>query len=105
MAETPTIKEPLLNQTAWFAAGIVTSVLVNNSVVITDFIRKSSNNNVSIIEYEVFASHNLGTIKNVKLRDAFNNILAEMNVNIDNTFNVRMNHKILFEEGIDESST
>lgn len=102
MAETASIQPAMLRRVATFTASDVASVLINNSVRIPreDFIRASSTEGLVNFEYEVYASHGLGTITNVKLQDSLSETLAEINVAIDNTFNVRMRHQILFQEGI-----
>lgn len=109
MAETPSLQPELFNHLAKFTASDVKSVLINDTVRILDtdenFLDKSSNGSMLTIEYEVYASHGLGTITNVKLLDANDKSLAEISLNIDNTFNVRMRHQIHFGEGINEQTT
>ena len=105
MAESPSIQARLLNKLAAFTADDVKAVLINNTHKLTDFIDKSSVGDNTFIEYEVYASLGLGAITNIKLLDALDQPLANMTVSIDNTFNVRMSHKIHFEEGINAETT
>ena len=100
MADTPSIQPLLLEKLATFTADDVKSVLVNNTHKISNFISKSATGGMVSIEYEVYASHGLGEITNVKLLDALDHTLAEITVSIDNTFNVRMRHNIHIEEGL-----
>lgn len=102
VAGTPSIQAALLRHVATFTAQDVASVLLNNTLRIprTNFIRASSDESLVHIEYEVYASSGLGTITNVKLQDSLGETLVEIPVAIDNAFNVRMNHKIRFQEGI-----
>jgi len=101
MAETPSIQPELLKHVAHFTARDVAYAFINGKLLIpsTDFLEATSTDNLAKIRYEVFASSGLGTITNVKLQDASRNTLAEINVAIDNSSNVRMSHKIKFEEG------
>lgn len=107
MAETPSVQSALLRHVAAFTAQDVASVLVNNTYRIprSKFIDASSSEGLVHIEYEVLSGEGLGTITNVKLQDSLGETLIEMNVVIDNTFNVRMNHKIRFQEGINAETT
>lgn len=100
MAETPSIQPLLLGRLATFTADDIKSVLVNNRHQISTFINKSSTGSSTHVEYEVYASAGLGAITNVKLLDALGQTLADITVDIDNTFNVRMHHQIHFGEGI-----
>lgn len=105
MADTPSIQARLLNKLATFTADDVQSVLINGTHKISTFINKSSEGGNVSIEYEVYASLGLGEITSVQLLDAANQPLADITVSIDNTFNVRMRHKIHFEEGINAETT
>lgn len=105
MANTPSIQPLLLGKLASLTASDVKSVLVNNQLTITDFILKTSTNGTVAIEYEVFASHGLGEITNIKLLDAMNQPLADITVSIDNTFNVRLHHNIEIMEGLNAETT
>lgn len=101
MAETPTIQPELLKHVARFTASDIAFALINDSHEIprADFIEATSTDNLAKIRYEVFASVGLGAITNIKLLDVDKNLLAEINVVIDNSANVRLSHKIKFEEG------
>ena len=102
MADTPSIQPELLRQVAAFTRDDIGAVLINNILRIEkkDFISASTEENLVKIEYEVPASEDLETITNVKILDVLGRILVDTTVAIDNTFNVRMNHKIRFEEGV-----
>ena len=107
LPEIPSIQDKLLSDVASFTASDIASALINNTLLIPreQFIEATSNANLVKIAYEVFASHGLGTITNIKLRNGAGDVLAEINVAIDNTFNVRMSHKIKFEEAVNETTT
>lgn len=105
MAGTPSLQPELFNDLARYTADDIKAVLVNNTHRISTFIIKSSTGSMVTIEYEVYASAGLGTITNVKLLDDSDNALADITVDIDNTFNVRMHHQIHIGEGINAETT
>ncbi len=101
MADAQSIQQAMLDNVARFTATDVAYALINDkySIPRENFIEAASSGCLARIHYEIPASAELGTITNVKLQDASKNTLAEINVVIDNSSNVRMNHKIRFEEG------
>lgn len=99
LANVSSLKAELFNTVATFTADEITSVLLNDTVVIDAFDLKQASNNIANIEYTVFTGQ-LNTITNIKLRDSSNNTLSESVVYVPLADDVLMKHTIVVKEGV-----
>lgn len=95
---TRSIQSGFLRDIATFAASDIASVLINDSVAITDFETKESAENVATISYEV-ASSQASEITNVKLRNSSGAVLTSADVYVPVSSVALMKHTIIVKEG------
>lgn len=100
LATAKSLQNELLNDIATFSAESIASVLLNDSIEITEFETKKAESNVAIIEYSVPASLGITEITNIKLRDADANILTSSTVYVPIVEDVIIKHKINVKEGV-----
>ena len=99
MPETKSIQTSLLNDTASFLASDISSVLINDSVEITQFSVKSASDNTVSVEY-VVAPNMTNLMSNIKLRKADGTVLTEVAVYVPVSSTVMGKHLITVKEGV-----
>jgi hypothetical protein len=98
MATVPSLKAALFADVAAFAVTDIDHILINNTVTISEFSKKTSVDGECQLEYEVSAE-DVSTITNIKIRKADNTVLSEVIVYVTITDSVLMKHYILAKEG------
>lgn len=98
MPEMKSVQDALLNDTAEFVADDIASVLINDSIAITNFETKSVIGNQLTMEYEVTPLMT-SLITNIKLLRADNEILTESDVYVPVSETVLSKHIIRVKEG------
>ena len=98
MPEMKSVQDALLNDTAEFVADDIASVLINDSIAITNFETKSVTGNQLTMEYEVTPSMT-SLITNIKLLRADDEILTESDVYVPVSETVLSKHIIRVKEG------
>lgn len=99
MAESKSVQQALLNDMADFVADEIASVLINDSIVITDFSVKSVSNNQISLQYAVTPSMT-SVVTNIKLRRADDTVLTQVPVYVPVTQTVISKHIITVKEGV-----
>ncbi len=97
MAETKSIKPLFLNDLANFTADDVATVLINDSLVVTDFDLKAAADSVANIEYSLPIGA-ADVITDIKLRKADASVLTESVVYVPLTTGAVIKHKIPIKE-------
>lgn len=98
MPGTKSIQTSLLNDTANFVASDIQSVLINNSIEITEFNVKEAEDNVVSVEYTI--TPNMTTlVTDVKLRRADGAVVTQASVYVPVTDTVISKHLITVKEG------
>lgn len=100
MANTNSLTNELLTSTANFINGIIDKIIVNDDVVITDFITKKVSNNVVELEYNVNNDMGVNFINRLRVCKADNTILTDVNVYVPVIGETLVNHKISVSEGV-----
>lgn len=95
---TKSIQSAFVTDIASFAASDIASVLINDSVVITDFTLKQASGNSVTITYEV-TSAQATEVTNVKLRNSSGAVLTSSTVYVPVSSAALMKHTILVKEG------
>lgn len=99
MAETRSIQQSLLNDTANFVVGDIAGVLLNDSVKISQFRLKQVSENVVSVEYEVTPDMT-NLVTNIKLLRADDGVLTHSVVYVPVTQTVVSKHIVTVKEGI-----
>lgn len=100
MANTNSLTNELLTSTANFINGIINKIIVNDDVVITDFITKKVSDNVVELEYNVNNDMGVNFINRLRVCKADNTILTDVNVYVPVIGETLVNHKISVSEGV-----
>lgn len=100
MANTNSLTNELLTSTANFINGIIDKIIVNDDVVITDFVTKKVSNNVVELEYNVNNDMGVNFINRLRVCKADNTILTDVNVYVPVVGETLVNHKISVSEGV-----
>lgn len=100
MANTNSLTNELLTSTANFINGIIDKIIVNDDVVITDFITKKVSDNVVELEYNVNNDMGVNFINRLRVCKADNTILTDVNVYVPVIGETLVNHKISVSEGV-----
>ena len=98
MADIKSIKDALIEDTANFVLSDIHSVLINDTVEITDFRVSAVVYNVVTLEYQVTPAM-CSEIENIKLRKKDGTVLTESQVYVPVTANVLSKHNIKIKEG------
>ena len=98
MAETKSVQQALLNDTASFVANDVAKVVINNSITVSDFRLKQVSDNVVSIEYVVDPSMT-DIITDIKLLRADDTVLTQSVVYVPVTDTIISKHIITVKEG------
>ena len=98
MADIKSIKDSLIEDTANFVLSDIHSVLINDTVEITDFRVSAVVHNVVTLEYQVTPAM-CSEIENIKLRKEDGTVLTESQVYVPVTANVLSKHNIKIKEG------
>ena len=98
MADIKSIKDALIEDTANFVLSDIHSVLINDTVEITDFRVSAVVHNVVTLEYQVTPAM-CSEIENIKLRKEDGTVLTESQVYVPVTANVLSKHNIKIKEG------
>lgn len=98
LASSRSISSKFTNNVAAFAASDVASVLINDTVKITNFSTKSAEGNIATVSYTVNPQQ-VSEITNVKLLDSSNSVLSSADVYVPMSGTVIMKHTILVKEG------
>lgn len=98
LANTASAQAALLNSIASFTVGEIASVLINDSISITNFEIKSASNNLVTVSYIVTSSQ-ASEVTNIKLRDSAGRVLTSAPVYVPITDSIIMKHTILVKEG------
>lgn len=96
---TPSVTPALLNSIVTFAVEDVASVLINNSVVITDFTTQSAAGNVATLAFDVNVAQT-SQITNIKIRDASDTVLTNSTVWIPIVDSANIKHTLTVREGV-----
>lgn len=99
MAETKSIQQPLLNGAAAFVASDIASVLINNTIAITEFRLKQVADNVVSVEYVVSADI-ADVVTDIKLLRADGTVLTQSVVYVPVTDTIISKHIITVKEGV-----
>lgn len=100
LAETASIQSTFLNGLTAEANSMVAKALINDIYTIEDFEVKQTADNKVTLEYIVPGVSELGTITNVKLLDASDNVLTNAVVYVPLTSDAVMKHTITIKEGV-----
>lgn len=98
MADIKSIKDALIEDTANFVLSDIHSVLINDTVEITDFRVSAVVYNVVTLEYQVTPAM-CSEIENIKLRKEDGTVLTESQVYVPVTATVLSKHNIKIKEG------
>ena len=98
MPDIKSIQQALLNDTANFVSGDIASVLINDSVVITEFRLNQVSDNIVSIEYDVSPAMTT-LITDIKLRKADDTVLTQSSVYVPVTQDIISKHIITVKEG------
>ena len=99
MADTKSIQPALLSGAANFVVDDIASVLINDSIEITEFRLKEVAENVASIEYSV-TPQMTSLISNIKLRRADGTMLTQAVVYVPVTDTIVSKHIITVKEGV-----
>lgn len=99
MAETKSIQQALLNDTATFVLSDISYVLLNDSIKVSIFLVNEVSENVATIKYAV-TPEMTNLITNVKLMKADNTVLTQSAVYVPVTQTVTNKHTITVKEGV-----
>ena len=98
MPGTKSIQTSLLNDTANFVASDIHSVLINNSIEITEFNVKEAEDNVVSVKYTITPDMTT-LVTDVKLRRADGAVVTQASVYVPVTDTVISKHLITVKEG------
>jgi len=98
MPKISSITNDLLNDIAGFTADDIDNVLINDTLQVSSFTQKKSDQNMATIEYDV-TDDSITEIKNIKLRKA-NTVLSEADVSISVAESTSFKHLIQIREGM-----
>lgn len=98
MADKASITEKLLHDTAGFVLSDIKSVLINDSVKITNFRVQSAIGPLVTLEYEVTPAQ-VEEVTNIKLLDEDDNVLSNSSVWVPVTQTILGKHTIRIKEG------
>lgn len=98
MADKASITEKLLHDTAGFVLSDIKSVLINDSVKITNFRVQSAIGSLVTLEYEVTPAQ-VEEVTNIKLLDEDDNVLSNSSVWVPVTQTILGKHTIRIKEG------
>lgn len=98
LATITSIQDSLLAGTANYVKDTIAKVLLNGTVVISNFVTKQVNNNTVELEYKV-TSNDVNTITLLQLCKADDTILTSVSVYVPIVGETLVNHKIKISEG------
>lgn len=99
VASILSIDANLLHALAEETISQIASVLINDTLAITEFSVKSATAGVATIQYTVPISGGITTITNIKLLDALDNVLSSAPVYIPISIDTALKHYITVAEG------
>lgn len=99
MSNIPSVQQALLNDAATFVSGDIASVLINDSIEISNFRTNQVSDNKVSIEY-VVTPEMTNVITDIKLRKADNTVLTRSSVYVPVTELVVSKHIITVKEGV-----
>ena len=98
MANVKSIEQALLNDTADFVASDIASVLLNDTITVSEFRLKQVTDNVVTVEYTV-TPEMTNLITNIKLMRVDDTVLTQAAVYVPVTQTVISKHTITVKEG------
>ena len=99
MDQVRSVQNALLTDTANYVAGDIASVLINDSIKITEFRVKQASENVVSVEYSV-TPEMTSIVTNIKLLKADNSVLTQSSVYVPVTQPIVSKHIITVKEGV-----
>ena len=99
LSNVSSLKDDLFQDVATFTASDIATVLLNDSLSISNFVTKQASANIVDIEYNVLASQ-IQTITNIKLKNSSGDVLSEAVVYVPLLEDVLMKHTITVKEDI-----
>lgn len=99
LSNVSSLKDDLFQDVATFTASDIATVLLNDSLSISNFVTKQASANIVDIEYSVLASQ-IQTITNIKLKNSSGDVLSEAVVYVPLLEDVLMKHTITVKEDI-----
>lgn len=101
LSNVSSLKDDLFQDVATFTASDIATVLLNDSLSISNFVTKQASANIVDIEYSVLASQ-IQTITNIKLKNSSGDVLSEAVVYVPLLEDVLMKHIITVKEEIEQ---
>ena len=101
LSNVSSLKDDLFQDVAAFTASDIATVLLNDSLSISNFVTKQASANIVDIEYNVLASQ-IQTITNIKLKNSSGDVLSEAVVYVPLLEDVLMKHTITVKEEIEQ---
>ena len=101
LSNVSSLKDDLFQDVATFTASDIATVLLNDSLSISNFVTKQASANIVDIEYNVLASQ-IQTITNIKLKNSSGDVLSEAVVYVPLLEDVIMKHTITVKEEIEQ---
>lgn len=101
LSNVSSLKDDLFQDVATFTASDIATVLLNDSLSISNFVTKQASANIVDIEYNVLASQ-IQTITNIKLKNSSGDVLSEAVVYVPLQEDVLMKHTITVKEEIEQ---
>ena len=101
LSNVSSLKDDLFQDVATFTASDIATVLLNDSLSISNFVTKQASANIVDIEYNVLASQ-IQTITNIKLKNSSGDVLSEAVVYVPLLEDVLMKHTITVKEEIEQ---
>ena len=99
LSNVSSLKDDLFQDVATFTASDIATVLLNDSLSISNFVTKQASANIVDVEYNVLASQ-IQTITNIKLKNSSGDVLSEAVVYVPLLEHVLMKHTITVKEDI-----
>lgn len=101
LSNVSSLKDDLFQDVTTFTASDIATVLLNDSLSISNFVTKQASANIVDIEYNVLASQ-IQTITNIKLKNSSGDVLSEAVVYVPLLEDVIMKHTITVKEEIEQ---
>ena len=101
LSNVSSLKDDLFQDVATFTASDIATVLLNDSLSISNFVTKQASANIVDIEYNVLASQ-IETITNIKLKNSSGDVLSEAVVYVPLLEDVLIKHTITVKEEIEQ---
>ena len=100
MPEVPSLTNNFLESHAQHSAEIITSVLLNDDVRVSNFIERSADGTEAVLGYALPDGHGLSVINSIKLLGADDTVLSDVSVYIPIAEGMTLRHRIHHKEGM-----